>query len=66
MLQKYGITKETPLTVEWVRNNPYDAYQMIDSIDSTLRSIIRIYPPDTGYPLPEDSSKQDSSSSQSN
>ena len=66
MLQKYGITKETPLTVEWVRNNPYDAYQMMNSIDGSLRSIISYCSPDLGYQLPDDSSSQDSSSSQSN
>lgn len=43
MLQKYGITKETPLTVEWVRNNPYDAFKMMESIDNTLREIISDY-----------------------
>lgn len=30
MLREYGITKETPLTVEWVCNNPYYAYKIIN------------------------------------
>ena len=66
MLSKYGITKETPLTAEWARDNPYDAFKMMKSIDSSLREAIDTYPSDLEYLLPEDSSIQDSSSSQPN
>ena len=62
MLSKYGITKETPLTVEWVCNNPYDAFNIMNAFDNSLKEEIRIYPPEYGYPLPDDSMMQDSSS----
>ena len=62
MLKEYGVTEETPLTTEWVYNNPYKAYHILHSIDPSTVQVLCHYPPDWGYPLPDDSSIQDSSS----